>query len=156
MGISSDAILFYGFSYEEEINLGDIVQDEDFEDQEWDDYYCKKQGLIKPEWPKDYDSRAIKALTPEESKNRDEWRTRKQEILSKAGVAIGFHCHGDYPIPYIYVENSQITAYRGDVKDVSVEQLIIQKDWSDKIDEFCKVMGIEKKPCGWKLVSYMG
>ncbi len=156
MGISSDAILFYGFSYDEEIDLADLIEDEDFQDDEWDDYYCKKHNLIEPEWPKDYESRAIKALTPEESAERKVWREKKEEILSQCGAGIRFHCHGDYPIPYIYAKDSRVAAGRGDVVDISVEKLTIQKDWDSKIEKFCKVMGIEKKPCGWKLVSYMG
>lgn len=94
------------------------------------------------------------------------------EQSSNARVQIGTHCSDDYPMYYVYVGASQVTAWRGYPQpldqerinesriaswDLELQQFAIEhgltapgtvageKDWDDKTSEV-----------GWWLVSYWG
>src|SRR5690348_17218215 len=116
MGVSTNAVLFYGI----------LLQEDDFEDgYPWDadddcdtdDYIAHRLGsLVDPtDW-----SRANQAEV-------DAYFAAKNAILATTPVRIGIHCSYDYPMYYIYIEESETTAYRGFPESISA--LTVDPAW---------------------------
>ena len=69
------------------------------------------------------------------------------------------HCSGDYPIYYLAAH--QITAYRGDAKEIDLTQLEalgVEQGWDGKLRAAGDALGVTPKQAGPKglLVSYWG
>lgn len=104
MGQSTDAILFFGYTWGEEGELEGLMArapDVDEDDaRDWEEIVAKRRGHVNP-WDKhesggnwcDDNREAI-----------DEWNAIKMAIGEEfGGVDIGTHCSGDYPIAYLFV-----------------------------------------------------
>jgi len=142
MGIDISAQIFYGFTYDEYIDLADLVNDTDFKDQEWEVYYALKKGVAKPTEPFEQNKEAY-------SKYWDE----KRKLTSASPVAIGFHGSAyddEYMFPYIHVKDSVSEADLGEAKELN--NFETKPEWNDQIKDFCSVMGIEYKEPKWYLV----
>ena len=157
MGISSDAILFYGFSA---INDdGEIIEDIgwseilglDNEDDDWEGFYATKMGLKKLQlkWSnEEYDSN-------EEYRNiwKKHWE-EEREIMDKCPVDIGIYCSYEYPMYYIHIKESRVLVCRGDATEI--KRLDVKPNWSKELEEFCKILNIKIGKVGWWLVSNYG
>lgn len=161
MGTSTNAILFYGFTFGEEKPWVEDLESEDSQDEEgWEEAYAKAMGLERPEEPFPPGVRNPKTYnydhTPEEQPVIDRYRAfwdAKRKLVEKSGVEIGTHCSCDYPMYYVCVSESELTAHRGDEQEV--KSLDVDEDWDEKLKAFCKTMKIKignKKPRWW-LVS---
>ena len=147
MGQSTDAILFYGYCLEE----GTELLADEF-DGDWEEAYARKMGLSPPVEPfPEKDGPGTAAI---KAKYAAYWEA-KRHLATKSGAVIGYHCSGDYPMPYVAIRASEIRAHCGYEREVV--SLAVQPEWRAMLDEFCRIMNIT--PNGepkWWLVSYWG
>ncbi len=113
MGISSDAMMFYGFSAtgaNEEI--ADTVLDKYYDEFDCDaDFKCE----------------------------------------------VGLHCCDGNAIPFLFVKDSWLIAYRGHVTEIPTGHMAVGLDWDGQLIESCEKLGIKPPDkFGWCLVSWMG
>jgi hypothetical protein len=134
MGVSSDGILFYGFHFDED-ELPEILSDneeaEDPEDPE--DLVAKLYG-----WDGKY---------PEYS---FQW-----EKLHPSPIVVGTHCSYNYPMYYVAIKESDLSASRGTPEKVD---MAVGPNWGALLREFCEKIGIDfdKQNVGWWLASLYG
>lgn len=161
MSVSTDAILFYGYCWNEE--------DLELVEGEWEEVILKKRGEVNP-WdsmPKDleeylpgetYAGKRARgdAWIGKYRKEIDEWHEKKEKVRKEFGVDRCFHCSGGCSMPYIAVKEVGVTANRGYPEAIDPSMFAIQPEWKDKLDRFMKELGIEKpqpEPQWW-LVSW--
>ena len=155
MGVSTDAVIFYG-----------ILLDKDdcecqFNDNEGDyeEDYAKKKGWVENDGGL-YDEKGEYALdkdSPEGKKAEKIWdknRAELSKITEDCDVEIGMHCSGDYPMHYVGIKESETFARRGYPVQIDATNLSIETDWVDKLKDYCKTMGIKYKKPSWHLVSW--
>jgi hypothetical protein len=135
MGVSTDAILFYGLCWDDEVELGEAS---DFETNHFD-------IDASDNWEEVYRLRTHRTL---------DYKDPNYEWSDKWPVAISHHCSGDYPMPYVAVQASEVRAWRGSPKEVT--SLRVPQIWDQQLREFCSIMKIEWQQPKWWLVSYWG
>lgn len=144
MGISTSAILFFGFS---------LTEDDVEYLQEWDDKLAAKLGLIGPD--KNYDRN-----NPELEAEYQAYWYKKQELIGSLGVEIGYHGNVDNPIPHVYLTGLYFVAPNGHDQDIPSRVDVLGEgagaDRIEKLDKFCRDLGIKYEIPGWKLVSFWG
>lgn len=169
MGTSTNAVLFYGYAWEDE--KSNPWDDEDMDDEErdnagWEERYAFRMGVKPPSRP--YPEREVprtrengwdstpKDYTPEEQGIIDEycafWK-KQRELAAESPVEVGSHCSCECPMPYVCIRASEVTAHRGDA--IEIKSLEAKPEWDAQLKDFCKLMGIKvgnKKPRWW-LVS---
>lgn len=134
MGVTTNAVLFYGYCWQEETNMPWTIGDDEPPDveEEWEDRYLL--AICHGQPPKDYGDRI--------------------KLVKKSTCIVDSHCAGTCPMPFVAVRASVITAHRGDMKEV--KSLDVGKTWDDDLDKFCELMEIStegQKPRWW-LVAY--
>jgi hypothetical protein len=151
MGQSTDAILFYGYCWDEE-GAELWPEGEEGEREEPDARLARLSGVEAPD----------DAYPPDTDRSADAERTRKafskywdacREVDERCGVEVDHHCSGDCPIPYVAVKASKTTANRGYPK--TIMGLDVGCDWDKMLADYCGLMGItppQEKP-EWWLVS---
>jgi hypothetical protein len=171
MSTSTDAILFYGYCWEEETsrpwNIG-RDDDEDGEDTDdyWEERYARTKGCLPPSdkfpdrevaptrengWsstPKDY-SPAEQTIIDQ---HRAYWEARR-EIVEAAPCVVDTHCSGECPMPYVAVAASRTISNRGYMSEIT--SLAVDPTWNDALAEFCAAMSIKTDgmKAAWWLVS---
>lgn len=175
MGTSTDAILFYGYCWDEETSRpwqigGDTSDDEDDEDNDekddWEARYARAKNCLPPStpfpertvtptrengWsstPKDY-SAAEQAIIDQ---HRAYWDA-KRKLVDAAECCVGTHCSGECPMPYVAVKASCTISNRGYMNEIT--SLAVDPAWNEALAEFCTAMGIKTSGCkaAWWLVS---
>jgi len=161
MSTSTDAILFFGFCWDEE---GDIFADADEADDDWEDRYARLAGLVEP--TETYPDKGIghpdrfgENYTPEEALIIDRYRafwSAKNDMIAALPVEIDRHCSGDCLMPFVCAKASKVTAWRGYPKEI--ESLEVKPEWEAELRSFCAYMGIDvsEKKCAWWMVSFWG
>jgi hypothetical protein len=153
VGQSTDAILFYGYCWDDQATLWlDGQEGGDGEAEDAEDRYARLIGIQRPaaEHPADDDDSV--AAQGVKAEFRVYW-DKKREACKAAGVVAGEHCSNVHPIPYVAVSESKVRATRGHPKQI--EPLVVGADWDAKLATYCTIMGItppQEKP-GWWLVS---
>lgn len=178
MGVSTDAILFYGYCWDDEdvrnpweIGREDADDDEDdeddaTEDEDWEERYARTKGCLPPTtpfperrvtpthengWdstPKDYDA-AEQAIIDQYEAYWD----AKRKIVEAATCLVDRHCMASCPMAYVAVSESVTTSHRGFPHEIT--SLAVDPTWDAALAEFCAALGIKvdnKKPAWW-LVS---
>lgn len=168
MGVSTDAILFYGYVWKEEQDLLERVKGRK-EDDEWPDILLRRRGIRNP-WD-GYPNAEIRAIRNyEEQRWRgdawmtehraelDAWDAQKQAVEKEFGVDIGTHCSGECSMPFVHIVEAGTSARRGYPEKLEPDALHIDPAWDAKLDRFLKELGLRKpqKNPGWYLVSYWG
>lgn len=163
MGQSTDAILFYGYCWDEERRS---LFDDKGGQIEWVDVIAEQRGLVNP-W-NDYKERTDlpykeqRALTDkwadDHRKELDAYYASKRAIREEFGCEVDHHCSGDYPMPFVCVNDSKVHASRGTPE--GVVGLDVDPEWDALLEKFMSELGISKpegqeRP-GWWLVSYWG
>ena len=150
MGQSTNAILFWGYTWVDEETskpweIGNESEDgeTDDEDDDWEARYAATQGLREPV-NADYTH----------PKWRDYWN-EKRRLSAESGCLIDTHCSGDCPMPYVAIRTSHAVALRGDPNDLADDHMTVKPEWREQIDNFCRVMGIPIPQTAprWYLVS---
>jgi hypothetical protein len=171
MGVSTNAILFYGYCWDDEIDLFDPdgESDDELNDSEWVDVVARKRGHKSP-WDSYPEAECDAAPYGKErnaigdkwmAENRaaiDAWAHLKKSIEQELGCEINHHCSQDCMIPYIEIADSGLFARRGYPARIDAWPKA-GDDWDGKLEKFCKELGIEPPPGqkpGWWLVSYWG
>lgn len=169
MGTSTDAILFYGYVWEDETSrpwtIGkeydeDSDESQDEEDDSWEERYANAMGLKRPEakFPDGvYNVKTGQYDHPTEDQPLlDEysayWKA-KYELAAASPVMVDTHCSCECPMPLVAIRESYTCSSRGDATEIT--SLKKKPEWNKQLKTFCKVMGIDvkgKKP-GWFLVS---
>jgi len=171
MGVSTDAILFYGYCWDEEdarnpweVGRDDATDDDD--DDDWEARYARAKGCLPPSapypertvtptrqngWdstPNDY-SKAEKAIIDQ---HRAYWDA-KQKIADASPCLVDRHCSASCPMAYVAVKASVTTSNRGFPHEIT--SLAVDPAWSSQLAEFCEVLGIKTKgmKAAWWLVS---
>ena len=143
MGISTDAILAYGY------DLG-----------EW-------ESMDYPEWFDEDDEdaafseQAMKHLLKEAGFTETDWKVegywnRKNEAEKNLGIEITYYCSYDYPM-YI-LSAKEFRAYRGDAVKIDYADLTIDSEWNEKLRWALDKLGVpasDDEP-SWFLVSMWG
>lgn len=154
MGVSTDAILAYGY---------DLGGAED----EWKIKETGEYGCLNLPWfdPEDDDAGFMdaveKRLLAAAGFTETDWQvdgyfTREREALATFGVHLVSHCHVDYPM-YILAAH-HITSHRGWVGRVDLPALVaLQEDADARLARTVEALGITptQEP-GWLLVSNWG
>lgn len=178
MGQSTNAILFYGYCWNEE---GDIFSegentedDEDVERDEWSHRVAKKRGHMDPwnSYPRDEietlpyyrEQRAAGEKWAEDNRQAlDKWHEVIKAIEAEFGVDVGYHCSCDCPMSYVFVVASCTTARRGYPEKINPNAILDPgatevMDWNERLDKWFKELGVSKPPGqdapGWWLVSH--
>lgn len=136
MGVSTDALLFYGF----QIPGGA----EDGEDPFWGD----------ADDPEDFIAARAGFETPEVWSVRHS--ERQQQILTRIGVEVVQHCSVDYPMYAIGVTASLRTARRGYPIELVSDDLEVRPEWKKLLVDFAKLVGIKAQTPKWILASNWG
>jgi hypothetical protein len=159
MGTSTNAILFYGYCWDEETELIEGGG-------EWVNVIAKQRGVTNP-WDKYVEpdqklsyherERITKAWRDANRAELDAMYAAKRAIEKEYNCEIGYHCSGEYSMPYVAIAACGITAYRGYPKPISAADLKVDAAWDEEIARFCRDVGItppkDQKPQWW-LVSY--
>ncbi len=176
MGVSTNAILFYGYCWDDEAhtpweidrNDGDKGADENenTDENDWETRYARTKGCLPPStpfpdrtvtptrqnnWsstPTDY-SAAERAII----KQHEAYWDKKRKIVEAAPCLVDTHCSASCPMPYVAVSASVTSSHRGHPSKITA--LTADPAWNAILVEFCKGMNIKignKKPSWW-LVS---
>lgn len=138
MGVSTDAILFYGIDFEE----GQTVGPEDMEDGvDWERTYATLSGLPP---------------VPYGAIHYPKYLDKKRALVKAAGVALDSHCHSDLPIYFVYLVGAYFCNRRGDCTPVHLNLPCPKEEADAKLKAFCEKMSLPYKEPRWLLVSYMG
>lgn len=177
MGVLTNAVLFYGYVWDEETSkpwlIGTDESDEDDEDyntddeDDWGTRYARIKGVVqtKEEYPdKGIDpktGRYIEDYTPEEQAIVDRYKAfldAKHKLVEAEPCDIDTHCSDECPMPLVAIKASVVTNYRGSMTPVNVGTLNIGEGWNEQLAAFCELMDIdtEAQEPGWYLVSYWG
>lgn len=173
MTVSTNAILFYGYWWDEETrkpwNIGRNDDDDDDKDDDdsWEARYARAKGCQPPSLP--FPDRTVPAtrengwnVTPTDYSAAEQaiidqhtayWEA-KRKLAEVSPCLVDTHCSDSYPMPYVAVRASITTSHRGDPTKIS--SLAVEPSWDALLVEFCTLMGIEigtQKP-GWWLVSH--
>jgi hypothetical protein len=132
MGVSTDAILFYGYCWDDESSSPWASDDDDDIDDEerwelWEERYARLKGCDPSTDPYDFSR-----VSPCET---------------------GSHCSDTCSMPYVAVRASVTIANRGYKQQVS--SLKVGRSWNKELVAFCKLMGIKRgrRKAAWWLVS---
>lgn len=139
MGQSATATLFYGYLIDEEDPFL-----EDFDMEEWDELYAEKKGVAPPS--DEYSSGS-------ESLYRAYWKDCNT-LIDDEVCTIETHCSTDYPMYYVAIKESMISAGRGLPSVVS--DLEVDGMWAHDLVIFSEVLDLPFAPSQWYLVSYLG
>lgn len=165
MGTSTDAILFYGYVWDDEDRPNpwpDADGDGD-EPEDWEARLARLSGLTEPTVAftgRRFGPGGVELpLSPEEQAADDAWGayfTAQSALVAATGCTVRHHCSGDYPMPYVAIAWSVTMAWRG--FPVEITGLAVKPEWREMLDAFCRTMGIDTagKKLGWWLVSYWG
>jgi len=144
MSVSTNAILFYGYCWDDEAEHpwpdgeGEVL-DED-EDDNWEDRYARARGCLPPD---------AEASAREHKK----YETAKKKLVAASRCRVDTHCMTSCPMPYVAVEASVTISHRG--YPSTVTSIDVDPTWDEALTEFCKTLGIKvgKKKPSWWLVS---
>lgn len=170
MGQSTDAILFYGYVWDEEAELWDRGRHD-----EWPVVVANRRGITNP-WDFYTDSGAEadhNALPYEQQKKAyyyweqsvgfkamlDEWEASLAAIKTEhPTITVSSHCSCDCPMPFVCISETERTARRGFpvALDLTKMSPAGQHKWDVELDDFVKALDIDVSDAngpGWFLVS---
>ena len=174
MGQSTNAVMFYGYCWLDELRWpwDHGVEDNDEDDDDWQKRYARLgHAIVPPAEP--FPSRQWSWSVPQEKriypadeqaivdKYTSYW-ARCREISNSLDISVDTHCSSDCPMPYVCIASTELTCYRGDRQPITEElgQQISRPnpEWKLRLDAFCNVMKISIPDEGpkWWLVSYWG
>lgn len=133
MGVSTDAILVFGFDCGETQPIKDWI----------DDLIAEEAHLIRPAGS--WDNPDVRA-----------YHDARREAIEACPVDIVDHCSGEYPMYVVALRGSEIRSSRGHstvidpaALNVAPERIVAMKAW-------CEAHGIQWREPSWLLVSYWG
>jgi len=149
MGVSTDAIICYGISYEEgyEFPWGE----EDIE--EW--WINDIKGFKPVMEVYDDSGEWLEGVTEEQINEYFEYR-RKFKNNHPLPISLVHHCSNDYPMYILAVPSTVITAFRGYPKTINPDHFDLSNHNIQPFIEFCKEFDLYVEDPDWYLCSYWG
>jgi hypothetical protein len=168
MGVSTDAMLAYGYVWEDEFDLlgndGDSGEDEE----NWVEIIAARRGISDP-WaaypqeierlPYDESRRKGREWTEAHQAELDAWDAAKKAITGEYGVEIDEHGSGEWSVPVVKITGAGHTAARGHPHKLTADDLAVDPAWDARLQRFVTDLGIdtsEAKGPGWFLMSWWG
>jgi hypothetical protein len=148
MSVSTDGILFFGFTFHEEDSYDKEPPPWMEDTGGWEDFYVAKKGLIKPVG-NDYEDPVFK-------KAREDYWAAKREMLKNEPCEIGYHGGEGCMSYFVTIKESHKSASRGYPEKLKSTFGDIESDWFHKIATFCQLMEIDYQEPAWYLASYWG
>lgn len=153
MSTSTDAILFYGYCWDDEVQL--LPENED----DWVSVVLKKRGYSDP-WDDFVEDMSLPyvqrraandAWLEARRQDIDAWCVRKRAVQEEFRVDLHRHCHAECPMPYVAA--FRLLAQRG--CPVEVVSLAVNDEWNERLDRFLTELGWSKPHPAprWWLVS---
>lgn len=144
MGVSTDAILAFGFDLgdDEDVSLAERFG-ADSEDFDFGDWIAAQAGAVYPEGHSGIESPEYTAY----------WETR-QAAIEACPVEVITHCSYDYPMYFLAVRGTESRAWRGHPQAVTTGEVAPEKVAAMR--EFCEKHGIEWKEPRWHIFSLWG
>lgn len=164
MGVSTDAILFWGYCWTDEDRLPWMTDDDDesvdnTSDGGQDDpeeRYAVACGVPRPtvEFPENEHDNSAKAKAAR-AEYLEFW-DKRDNVYKRAGCKLVYHCSDECTMHGVAITASVLEASRGNPEQV--KSLETYPEWEQKLAAFCDKMGInvKKQKPKWWLVSYWG
>jgi hypothetical protein len=162
MGTSTDALLVYGYVWDDEHDLFDG------EETDWEDRIAVASGLVNP-WdtfpreidrlPRDQRAAQGDAWRAEHRGELDAWHEAKRRAVSSYGVTIDHHGSDQWSCPIVKIEGAGHTVSRGYLTPVAAVDLTVGADWDAKLARFVADLNIDVSGAagpGWFLASWWG
>lgn len=161
MSTSTDALLIYGYIFDDE---QDLFGGED----DWEDVVAAAAGAVNPwaAFPKEidqlpYDQRRREgdAWTKAHRAELDAWYEVKKAAVAAYGVEIDRHGSDEWSVPIIKISGAGMTVARGYPKPVAASDLAVGDDWDERLARFVADLGIDVSEAagpGWFLASWWG
>lgn len=154
MGVSTDAILFYGYVWEDEYELFDDPDGES----DWAAIIAKKRGHKDP-WV-DHPGGRAQGWVDAHRAELDAWSAARKAIEEEYGVEISRHGSDQWAVPIIQIADVGFRAGRGYPKGITAGDLRTDPGWDAKLSKFINDLGIdiaEARPGpGWFIASWWG
>jgi len=156
MGVSTDAIIFYGIpGAEDGTEIEGLYPYEGLTDEQeslmerlkndCDSTLLELYGFME-KWRSDF-----------KGNERDEYYERRKKVQDQILCDIGFHCSDSYSMPYIYYKGAGAYASRGYTVDISGMILTMPNpEWDIEIKSFCEKIKVNYTQPKWYLVSWWG
>lgn len=149
MGMSPDAMVFYGIAYTDEDELPEDISDKAYE------YEQAEEDKACPQPYPEYDrKRADPNVDPEYAKVWEKWRS----VLDKGKrgrCEFRDRGHCDYSMPFVYVTASFLKVEWTEVAEVDTGEDGGGK-WNEQLKDYCKVLGLPFRQPKWLLAAYYG
>ena len=156
MGVSTDAILCYGFLVGDEgggyEGLEWLPEDQYGEQMGFEEFVAGLYGLAKPA---EFLDRSVA--------ERFAYYDKKRVLLAGVGVQLVSHCSDQYPMFVLAAKKSWSVANRGLPKELGQwvggkieEALTVQDEWTAQLRDFCEKAGIPFVEPQWILCSTWG
>lgn len=171
MGVSTDALLVYGYVWEDEADLlgsEEDDSDEEAESPEWPEIIARRRGIQSP-W--DAYPQEIERLPYEERRRKgdewitahraelDAWHEARKAIETEYGVEIDQHGSQEWSVPIVKIAGAGHRAARGYPHRLTAEDLAVGPEWDGKLQRFITDLNIDTSEAqgpGWFLVSWWG
>jgi hypothetical protein len=170
MGSSADAILFYGYLWDDDESTAEIacaihgVERDEYDPSEhsisgWEELIHERRGGTNPWRACPDDDRLIAAWKAANREAIDAYFAAKKAITEEFGVDIGYHgapVH-DVDAPHLAIAGTDERVGGLDGLAVTPEMLAVGPDWKARLDRWLAEFGIEPpqdEPQWWVVAEY--
>lgn len=136
MGISSNAMLYFGFPVGDNDEPPAFLEDRDNEDglvEAFDDMICEKAGLAPDA---EYDERS--------------------KVIKASPVEMQIYCSYEWPMFLLCVRGAEHMVHRGYTAEITPENMIVEPAKIAAFKIWCEANGIEWQEPKWLLCSMYG
>lgn len=131
MGISSDAMLYFGFPVGEDEQPPEWYEDGNIKD--FDNWICQLAEL------------------PEDAKYE-----QRKPIIKACPAELQMYCSYDYPMYILAVRGEEIRVNRGFFEEIHIDALTVDQEKIDAFKRWCEQNNIKYKEPKWLLCSMYG
>lgn len=162
MGVSTDALLVYGYVWDDETDLFDD------DEAEWEEIAATRRGIANPwdAYPQEYEQLPYAEKrqkgdewTAAHRAELDAWYDAKKAIAAEYGVEIDQHGSDQWSVPIVKIADAGCRAPRGYPHKLATRDLVVDPDWDAKLQRFITDLNIDTSEAqgpGWFLVSWWG
>jgi hypothetical protein len=129
MGISSDGMLYFGFTVGDEDSSPEWME----EYEEFEDFLCAKAGL------------------PTDSP----WQV-KSNLVEACPASLEWYCSYEYPMYILAVRGASFRVNRGYVEEIAPADLVVNPERIQAFKTWCETNDIPYEEPKWLLCSMMG
>lgn len=162
MGVSTDALLFYGYVWDDEHDLlGDL---DGPRDSDWAEHMLIKRGQLSP-WREGYyphseqDDHKRAMWRAQHRAEFEAWAEAKKAVQAEFGVEVDHHGSDEWKCPLVAIAGTMTRVGRGYPDQILPEQLAVDPAWNDRLQRWVTELGIdlsEAQGPGWFMASWWG